>query len=104
MEIMSPEFESACRAHLDRFFQARPDDAVMKKRAATALHLLKLNDRPLKGDPLGWAAGIIYAVGTYDRPRLGVPGLLNSEFMELMGVSMETARRRAAVVRELMAF
>lgn len=81
----------------------RPD-AVMEKRAAKALHLLKLSDRPLKGNAQGWAAGIIYAVGTYDRPPVGVPGLLNSEFVELMGVSMETARRRAAVVRELMAF
>jgi hypothetical protein len=48
--------------------------------------------------PEGWAAGMIYAVANLDRQACGVPGLLNSEFIEFFSVSMETVRKRAANV------
>jgi hypothetical protein len=100
MEVLPPEFENDCHLLLDRFFKAHPD-AVMQKRALKALRLLRASEKPLKGKAEGWAAGIIYAVATYDRPPVGVPGLLNDEFEALMGVSMGTARYRAARVKEL---
>lgn len=103
MTATDPAFESACREHLDRFFAAYPD-ALHQERALKALRLLRASEKPLKGKAEGWAAGIIYAVTTYDRPPVGVPGVLNSEFEALMGVSMGTARYRAARVRELMVF
>ena len=56
----------------------------------------------LVGGVIFCLAGIIYAAATYDRPPVGVPGLLNSEFEALMRVSMGTARYRAARVRELL--
>ncbi|MCC6681656.1 MAG: hypothetical protein IT445_12205 [Phycisphaeraceae bacterium] len=103
MDVISPEFEADCRNLLNRFFSAHPD-STMQKRADKALRLLRASEKPLKGKVEGWAAGIIYAVVTYDRPPVGVPGLLNREFEALMGVSMGTARYRAARVRELMVF
>jgi hypothetical protein len=52
--------------------------------------------------PEGWAAGIIYAVARQDRQACGVPRLLNSEFEEIMGVSMSTTRLRAAQFHDLL--
>jgi len=102
MNAISTEFERACQKLLDRFFLAYPD-ATMEKRAHKALRLLHASEKPLTGKVEGWAAGIVYAVGTYDRPPVGVPGVLNSEFEELMGVSMGTARQGAARVKEIVA-
>ncbi|MAX26009.1 MAG: hypothetical protein CMJ19_16045 [Phycisphaeraceae bacterium] len=101
MNATSPEFEAECRTLLDRYFASHPD-AMMHKRAHKALRMLWGSETPVKGNANGWAAGIIYAVGTYDRPPVGVPGVLNSEFEKLMGVSMGAARRRAAAIRELL--
>jgi hypothetical protein len=100
MDVIASAFESECRASLDRFFAAYPDTA-MQARTLKTLRMLRASDKPLKGKAEGWAAGIIYAVGTDGRFGCGIPRVLNAEFVELMGVSMETARYRAARVREL---
>ena len=73
----------------------------MRQGAMKVLRLLRASESPLAGRIEGWAAGIIYAAATYDRPPVGIPGLLNREFKELMGVSTSTTRQRAARVREL---
>jgi len=93
-------FESDCRSQLDQFF-AKYSNAAIQTRAMQVLRLLRASDRPLKGKAEGWAAGIIYFAATYDRPPVGIPDLLNDEFEAMIGVSMETARRRAARIREL---
>jgi len=62
--------------------------------------MLRASEKPLKGKPEGWAAGIIYAVTTGGRFPCGVPRWLNTEFEQFMGVTMGTARYRAARVRE----
>jgi hypothetical protein len=100
MDAITTEFEATCRARLDRFFETYPD-AAMQKRAHKALRMLRASEKPLKGKAEGWAAGIIYAVTTDGRFPCGVPRLLNSEFEQLMGVTMGTARYRAARVMEL---
>jgi len=87
----------ACEKQLDRFFAVHPNPAI-KTRAVKALRLLANAEKPLTGKPEGWAAGVIYAVANLERLACGVPGLLNSEFTEFFGVSMETIRRRAADV------
>jgi hypothetical protein len=75
---------------------------ALNKRAMKALRLLAAGERPLTGKAEAWAAGVIYAVANLDRQACGVPGLLNSDFTEFFGVSMETARRRAAdVLRDI---
>lgn len=103
MNSTSPQFEAECRAHLDRFFAAHPE-AARCKRANQALRLLRASEKPLKGKAEGWAAGIIYAVTTDGRIACGVPGILNREFEQFMGVSMSTIRYRAARVKELLQF
>ncbi len=100
MEVMNAAFESDCRTLLDRFFAAYPD-AAMQKRAYKALQLLRASEKPLKGKAAGWAAGILYAAATDGRITCGVPKVLNAEFEQLMGVSMGTARYRAARVKEI---
>ena len=67
MNASDHDLESACRQHLVRFFAAHPD-AVLQKRALRAVRFLRLGDEPLTGKPEGWAAGIIYAVASQDRP------------------------------------
>jgi len=101
MDAITPEFEAACRAQLGRFFAAHPN-AALQKRAMKALRMLRASDKPLKGKPEGWVAGIIYAMATDGCIPVGVPGMLNAEFEQLMGVTMSTARHRAARVMELL--
>jgi hypothetical protein len=100
---ITPEFEAVCLVQLDRFFAAHPD-ATMRKRAMKALRILRASEKPLKGKPEGWAAGIIYAVATDGHVPCGVPGSLNAEFEQLMGVTMGTARFRAARIMDLLTF
>jgi hypothetical protein len=101
MDVMPAAFESDCRALLDRFFAAHPD-ATMQKQAMKALRMLRASEKPLKGKAEGWAAGIIYAIVRDGHIPCGVPGFLNAEFEQLMGVTMGTARYRAARVLELL--
>jgi len=96
-------FEDACREHIDRFFAAHPDSA-MQERAHKALRLLRTIEPPPRGKPEGWAAGVIYAVFNDGKIPVGVPGVLNSEFEQLMGVTMSTTRKRAERVRALFTF
>ncbi len=100
MKALSHDLESACREHLLRFFAAHPD-ATLQKRALRALRFLRTSDKPLRGKAEGWAAGIIYAAASRDRQACGVPGVPNSEFEAMMGVSMSTVRTRAAQVERL---
>lgn len=100
MDVMTPEFEAACRAHLDRFFAEHPT-SVDQLRAYKILRLLRASEKSLKGKPEGWAAGIIYFVATDGHVPCGVPGVSNAEFASLMGVPMETARRRSGRVRDI---
>ncbi len=103
MVEMSHRFEEECRTCLDRFFKAYPN-AVLQARANKALRLLRASEKPLKGKPEGWAAGIIYFVATDGHVPCGVPDILNADFAALMNVSMETARHRAARVKDVITF
>ena len=55
--------------------------------------LLKL-EVDFSGGAAGWAAGIVYAVGS---TGCGVPGVL-TDFEQAFGTTMNTVRRRAAEV------
>ncbi len=103
MDVTNQDCELACRELLECFFADHPNVAV-QKRVLKALRFLTADNKPLGGEPEGWAAGIIYAVANRDRQACGVPGLLNSEFEAIFGVSMGTIRRRAAQIAELLAW
>lgn len=99
---MNENLALACRDGLNRFFGAHPD-AATQRRTLKALRLLTACDKPLRGKPEGWAAGIVYWVANHDRQACGVPGLLNSEVEARFGVSMGTIRKRAAQIERLLA-
>ncbi|MCL2639659.1 MAG: hypothetical protein FWD53_02325 [Phycisphaerales bacterium] len=103
MDTAIIEFEQDCQRHLDRFFLQWPNQ-VMQKRANRALRLLRATEKPLKGKTEGWAAGLVYFVTTDGRFPCGVPGVLNAEFEKFMSVNMNTARKRAAQIREIVLF
>lgn len=103
MIAVTPDSESVCRDHINRFFAAYPNKA-MQKRAYHALRLLRANGQALSGKAEGWAAGIIYAVFNDGKIPVGVPDVLNSDFERLMGVTMSTVRKRAARVREMFTY
>ena len=69
-----------------------------------ALRLLRASDKPFAGKTESWAAGIIYLAATDGRITCGVPGVLNGEFERITGVTMSTARKRAARVKEIILF
>lgn len=94
------EFEAACRAQPERYFAECPD-TEMHAEAMKALRVLRTSERPLRGNPEGWEAGIIYAVSKNARIPCGVPGLFTADFEKLMGVTMSTVRHRSARVLEL---
>ncbi|MBI5866598.1 MAG: hypothetical protein HZB38_19195 [Planctomycetes bacterium] len=94
--------KGACRESLERFFGQHPD-ATTHCRALRVLRMLTACQRPFRGKPEGWAAGIIYGLANRHRRACGLPGLLNSEAEALFGVSMGTIRRRAAQIERLLA-
>jgi len=96
----SPEFEAECQKHMDRFY-ARWPDPTLQKKANKALRFLRASDEPLQGKAEGWAAGLVYFAATDGRVTCGIPGVLNAEFSEFMGVSMETTRRRSGRVSDI---
>jgi len=66
--------------------------------------LICLSDFPLlkQGKPGGWAGGIIYALTNHYRRACGIHGLLNKECEAFFGASMETIRKRAATIKDLL--
>jgi len=94
---VNQSFDDMCQRLLDAFFTKFPDEQLRGEAFGVLLKLLSCNT-PLLGKPGGWAAGIVYAMGSRG---VGVPGVLNSELEEAFGVSMSTIYKRAARVREL---
>ena len=101
MNAEPTDLERHSREHLDRFFAAHPNNGL-HRRSLKALRFVASSGERLDGRPEGWSAGIVYAVANLDRQACGVPGVLNSEIEAAFGVSMETIRRRAARVAELL--
>ncbi|MFA6187603.1 MAG: hypothetical protein WC770_10405 [Phycisphaerae bacterium] len=90
--------EQACQRILAAFFVKYPNPDLQ----AEANRILKeflAQKIPMKGKPSGWAGGIVYAAANRCRRACGVPGLLNKEYAQFFGISMETIYRRAARFR-----
>ena len=89
-------FRREVQMHLDRYYEEYPDvDLAM--RANKALRFLASAEGSFKGEPAGWAAGIVYAIGS--RPGLGMPGVYNHDLKRIFAVS-PSVRNRANAVRE----
>jgi hypothetical protein len=84
-----------CRQFLEAFFAEYPN-VRLRAESVRVLDALEAKGLSLSGKPGGWAAGIVYALGSI---RCGVPGVLNREMEKAFGVSMSTVYKRAAAVR-----
>ena len=101
MNTTNENRDTAIREHLNRFFDAHPDEAL-QERALRALDLLLAHKEAkdvLIKKPAGWAGGIVYAVGSRG---VGVPGLLNRELEAAFSVRMTEIYQRAAKVKDLL--
>ena len=86
---------SYTRTYLAAFLAEYPN-AQLRGQSERVLRELEAKGHSLNGKLGGWAAGIVYAVGS---TVCGVPGVLNAEMEKAFGVSMSTVYRRAAAVR-----
>ena len=71
MAVTNKSCERACHGYLGHFF-SRHSDAALQKRVLKAFRLLTTSEKPLTGEPAGWAAGLIYVVANRDRQPCGV--------------------------------
>ena len=95
------QFHSACEEAMDGFFKVYPD-AKLQEKVKKAGRFLMVSGEALKGDPRGWAAGLVYWMANRDRQPCGIPGgLLNLQVEKCFGVTMSTIRKRAAQVEPL---
>lgn len=98
MVAHNPPFKQACHQLLLMFFKRYPN-AALRTTAYGTLGRLLASKAPLAGKPGGWAAGVVYAVGSRG---CGVPDVLNRELEEAFGASMSTIYKRAAQVKRLL--
>ncbi len=91
-------FEETCRQLYADFFGRYPNGELRELTDRALAALLKL-EVDFSGGAAGWAAGIVYAVGS---TGCGVPGVLNADFEKAFGTTMNTVRRRAAEVERLL--
>jgi len=91
-------FEATCRQLYAHFFGQYPNGELQELTDRALAALLK-READFSGQAAGWAAGIVYAVGSMG---CGVPGVLNADFEKAFGTTMSTARKRAAEVKCLL--
>lgn len=92
-----PVFERTCRQLLDSFFQRYPSEAL-RLAAHRGLTILLTRRPSWPGKPGGWAAGLVYAMSSIGA---GVPGVLNSDLEEALGVTMSKVYKRAARIKKI---
>lgn len=80
------------------FFDKYPNDDL-RDRVSTALAALLKRKKTFPGAAAGWAAGIVFAVGSRG---CGVQDVLNSELEKAFGVTMSTIYKRAWAVKRLL--
>ena len=98
MITRSDPFEEICARLFKAFFKKYPNDHLRELTAMTLLDVMKLQ-KVFPGKPEGWAAGIVFAVGSRG---CGVPDVLNGELAEAFDVDMSTIRKRAWAVKRLL--
>jgi hypothetical protein len=91
-------FEEVCARLFNAFFKKYPNDYLRELTARTLLDVMK-RQKVFPGKPEGWAAGIVFAVGSRG---CGVPDVLNSELAEAFDVDMGTIRKRSWAVKRLL--
>jgi hypothetical protein len=95
MTATDESMDKACQDLLDAFFERYPNDELRDQVGQVLARLLGC-DTALRGNPGGWAGGIVYAVGSRG---CGVPGVMNADLEKVFGARMATIRRRAMQVK-----
>jgi hypothetical protein len=83
---------------LAAFFQKYPNPELAALADRTLAMLLKGNVS-MSGKAAGWAAGIVYAVGSRG---CGVPNVLNADLEKAFDVTMSTIYKRSWQIRRLL--
>ena len=91
-------FEETCAQLFNAFFKKHPNDNLRKRTALSLLAVMK-RQKVFPGKPEGWAAGILFAVGSVG---CGVPDVLNGELEKAFGVTMSTIYKRAWAIRRVL--
>jgi hypothetical protein len=91
-------FEETCAQLCVAFFEKYPNDAL-RDRVSRAMSALLKRQTSFPGAAAGWAAGIVFALGS---KGCGVPDVLNSEMEKAFGVSMSTVYKRAWAIKRLL--
>jgi hypothetical protein len=98
MIARSYSFEEICAQLCAAFFGKYPNDAL-RRRVSRAMAALLKRQSSFPGTAAGWAAGIVFAVGSRG---CGVPDVLNNELEKAFGVTMSTIYKRAWAIRRLL--
>ena len=91
-------FEETCAELFSAFFKNHPHDGLLERSVLTMIALVK-RKKVFPGKPEGWAAGIVFAVGSVS---CGVPDVTNSDLEKAFGVSMSTIYKRAWAIKRLL--
>ena len=94
------DIEQECRRLLRRYFSRCPNPEL-EKSAMKVLKFVMTSDQILRGDPAGWAGGIVYVLANRYRYPMGIPGLLNAQAEKFFEISMGRIKYRAARVNEI---
>ena len=98
MTATNEPMDKACQDLLDAFFEKYPNDEL-RDQVGKALTLLLGCDTALRGNPGGWAGGIVYATGSRG---CGVPRVMNADLEKVFGAKMATIRKRAMQVKQVL--
>jgi hypothetical protein len=98
MTATDESMDKACQDLLDAFFERYPNDEL-RDQVGQALAQLLGCETALRGNPGGWAGGIVYAVGS---GGCGVPGVMNADLEKAFGARMATIRKRAMQVKQVL--
>jgi hypothetical protein len=92
------KFQQECCALIDRFCGKFMQHRPLAPKAKRMVKMLAGSGEPLRGEPGGWAGGIIHAMTCHG---CGVPGVLNASLEKSFGVTIGTIRKRAAQIGRL---
>ena len=94
-------FHGACELALNHFFADYPDEKL-EEELKKACRFLVVSGDPLKGDPAGWAAGLVFWKWKEKALFGGLPGVSNADFERCFGVTMSTIRKRGAQAKSIL--
>jgi len=91
-------FEEECSRLIDGFCAKYKEHRALAPKARRVVKMLVGSGEPLRGEPGGWAGGIVHAM---THRTCGIPGVLNADAEKAFGVTIGTIHKRSAQVDRL---